>query len=339
MASARSAPAPPAPADADLRDRRARPAPACPPPRFRQRTGTPVSSRSTGAGRTSTMTVALCGVSSRTAASATPTVTTSRTRSRLPAMSPARSSLGELAHAALGPDDLDRRRLGRHAGRSTNPGAGSPCDDRHDRHDAGRRLLELERHRRRHDLRDLDAERRPHFVVAQVEQPRARAAPVARSSTATISPGSSRLSSADEPRSRTSTVAGGSPTISSCGGMFRNSSGTRMLRSTTCSPATVSQSSVASAIASIFSPRCRNGWYAIDVDVVRPASPRRPASRRCMISVRSRSRSSSARQPALDRGRRAPARSVPSPRTRRPPPRRSPRSGRSRRDAACRARG
>jgi hypothetical protein len=81
----------------------------------------------------------------------------------------------------------------------------------------------------------------------------------ARSSTATISPGCMRLSSADDPRSRTSTVSGALPTISSASGMLRNSSGTRRLRSTWCSPATVSHRRIDSASASTFSPMLRNG--------------------------------------------------------------------------------
>ena len=41
--------------------------------------------------------------------------------------------------------------------------------------------------------------------------------------------------------------------------MSRNSSGTRMVRSTVCSPATDSHSSVASTSATTFSQRWRNG--------------------------------------------------------------------------------
>ena len=85
---------------------------------------------------------------------------------------------------------------------------------------------------------------------------------VLRSRTATISPDCRRLSTADDPRTRTSTVSGVFPTISSASGMLRNSSGTRRLRSTTCSPATVSHSSDASAMREDLQPEMAEGVVA-----------------------------------------------------------------------------
>ena len=84
-----------------------------PAPRLRHRTGTPASSRSTGAGRISTVTVALVGDSQphRRVGDADGhrrrgRARGCRRRDRLG------HRLGELPHAALRPDDLDRRRLG-----------------------------------------------------------------------------------------------------------------------------------------------------------------------------------------------------------------------------------
>lgn len=81
-----------------------------------------------------------------------------------------------------------------------------------------------------------------------------------RSSTATISPASMRLTCPDAPRTRTSTVPGGSPTISMPSGTFWNSSGTRTLRSTTWSRETVNHSNVASTTETSLRPGFLKGW-------------------------------------------------------------------------------
>ncbi len=74
----------------------------------------------------------------------------------------------------------------------------------------------------------------------------------------------------EEPRSRTSTVSGGLPTSSRPFGRFWNSTGARMTRSTTRSPATTSHSNAAMQMERNFSPRLRKGWYAISRMSTRP---------------------------------------------------------------------
>ena len=160
---------------------------------------------------------------------------------------------------------------------------------------------------------------------------------VVRSSIATTSPVSRRLSCAAEPRTRTSTDSGRSPTISRFGGRLRTASGTRRLRSTTCSPATVNQRTLARMIASTLRPRWRNGWYAISAR--RPALPaaacRAGEARSASAAARAAGRRSGRARARL----RSPAQSARALRTRRPRRRRSPRSGRSPRGDASRDRG
>ena len=137
--------------------------------------------------------------------------------------------------------------------RSTKPGAGSPSIAGTTGTVRRAGLLEIERERAGHDLRDIDAERRAHFVGAQMEQARPGRAPREiehRHDLARLEPAEQRGRSAQPHVHR----VGGSPTISSSSGMLRNSSGTRRLRSTTCSPATISHSSAASATASDLQP-------------------------------------------------------------------------------------
>ena len=84
-----------------------------------------------------------------------------------------------------------------------------------------------------HDLRDFDAERRPDFVVAQVEQPRSRTRRPQVQHGDDLA-GLHAAETADDPRSRTSTAGGRiADDLRASAGTFRNSSGTRMLRSTT----------------------------------------------------------------------------------------------------------
>ena len=92
-----------------------------------------------------------------------------------------------------------------------------------------------------------------------------------------MSPAVIRLSAPDEPRRRTSIVSGASPTISRPAGRFWNSTGARITRSTTRSPAMISHSMVATSVDRNFSPRLRKGWYAISRTSNRPAAAcRRP---------------------------------------------------------------
>ena len=77
------------------------------------------------------------------------------------------------------------------------------------------RLFERQRHARRRDLHDFDAERRSHIFRPSDETADRPILAVRTSSTADNSPAATRLSVPDEPRTRTSTTAGGEPTSSS----------------------------------------------------------------------------------------------------------------------------
>ena len=74
-----------------------------------------------------------------------------------------------------------------------------------------------------------------------------------------MSPAAIRLSAPDDPRRRTSTVSGGLPTSSSPAGRFWNSTGARITRSTTRSPATTSHSMIATSVDRNFRPEIAKG--------------------------------------------------------------------------------
>ena len=112
----------------------------------------------------------------------------------------------------------------------------------------------------RRDLFDRDAERRADLGRRDAGTACARARTNSRSSTATTSPSARWLNALDAPRTRTSTCAGGLSTTTRSAGMFWSSSGTRRVRSTTGSPATVSQSSTAIPTDSDLQAEMANGW-------------------------------------------------------------------------------
>ena len=144
---------------------------------------------------------------------------------------------------------------------TTKPGAGSPSIAGTTGTVRRAGLLELERERAGHDLRDLDAERRAHLVVAEVEEPRAgraRAEVEHGDDLARLAGGSAR---ADDPRSRTSTrrradrrrsraPAGCSGTRAARAGCARRRA--RRRRSARAAPPARSPATL--------SPRWRKGW-------------------------------------------------------------------------------
>ena len=170
------------------------PAPACRRPGCATAPARRSSSRSTGAGRISTITVALAS-----AIQPDRRIGDADGDDVADALAAAGDVTGSVVASAScrtrlsGPDDLDRRRLGR-LPPDDEPGRRLAVDDRHDGHDPGRRLLELERHRRRQ--RPARPRRRTARGPRRCAGGTAASpgAPAARSSTATTSPGSSRPS-------------------------------------------------------------------------------------------------------------------------------------------------
>ena len=206
-------------------------------------------------GTTSTITVTSCGLTSRTEESIRPTVTTSRTL--LPRAGDGHRlgrRIGQLLHAGSRAPQSRPSPAPRSPGPTTKPGAGSPSigatTGTTRRAFSPARCPACRERPARPRRRTASALLRSGCGTAAI-----RAAPAAGRPPPRPLQASRRLSSADDPRSRTSTLSGGSPTTSSCVGILRNSSGTRRMRSTTCSPATVSHSRLAQASATNFRPR------------------------------------------------------------------------------------
>ena len=227
--------------------------------RLRQRTGTPATSRSTGAGsdldhhgRAQRLSQPHRGVGHADGRRRRGRVRSCR-RFRA-----ARSSPSPTSRTWLSGPTISTVAGSAVIRPTTNPGAGSPSVAGTIGTVAAPTSRASSDNRRRHHLRDFDAVRHADLVGPQVEQPRAGA----RVRQVEHRDDFARIEAAQLRRRSAHAHVDGRRQVADDlerPGRFRTASGTRRLRSTTCSPATVSHSTLASAIARTFSPRWRNG--------------------------------------------------------------------------------